>query len=233
LNGADFLFGGLTGGDGRKPGGDDDAAELGEHVGQGWLGLRGVLLWGDLALEPPMVTFRDEIAVHVDDKRCAVVNTGTAAHTVSDSYVWIPDDSVLISGDLVFNGGTPFVLMGAVRGTIEVLDTKIKPLGARTIVPGHGPVCGPEAIDDVLGYLRYVQRVAEQGKAAGMSPLDAAREARPGAHADLLDAEQLVGNLYRAYAELDGAEPGAAIDIFAALIDMVQYNGGKPLRCLA
>ena len=41
-----------------------------------------------------------------------------------------------------------------------------------------------------------------------------------------------VGTL-RAYAELGGAQRGAAIDIPAALGDMVAYNGGAPLTCLA
>jgi cyclase len=193
----------------------------------------GEVPWGDLELEPPFVTFRDGLTVHVDDTRCEVVHAGGAAHTVSDSYVWIPEHELLISGDLVFNGGTPFVLMGSVSGAISVLEDRVKPLGARTIIPGHGGVCGPEVVDDVLGYLRYVQEVAAQGKAAGLTPLEAAREAGPGQYADLLDAERLVGNLHRAYAELGGAEPGAPIDIFAALTDMVVYNGGKPLRCLA
>jgi cyclase len=193
----------------------------------------GDVPWGELELEPPFVTFREGVTVHVDDLRCEVVNAGLAAHTVSDSYVWIPEHELLISGDLVFNGGTPFVLMGSVAGSISVLEERIKPLGARTIIPGHGAVCGPEVIDDLVGYLRYVQDVAARGKAAGLTPLEAAREAGPGQYADLLDAERLVGNLHRAYVELDGAAPGAAIDIFAALADMVAYNGGKPLRCLA
>jgi cyclase len=194
----------------------------------------GDVPWGDLELEPPSVTFRDRITVHVDDLRCEVVNVGTAAHTVSDSYVWIPEHSLLIAGDLVFNGGTPFVLMGSVEGAIRVLEEQIKPLGARTIVPGHGPVCGPEVVDDVLGYLRYVQAVAEQGLAAGLTPLEAAREIGLGEYADRTDSERLVGNLHRAYAEsAPGAEWGAEIDVPAALIDMVVFNGGKPLRCLA
>jgi hypothetical protein len=40
---------------------------------------------------------------------------------------------------------------------------------------------------------------------------------RPGwrPYADLLDAERIVGNLHRAYAELDGAARGAPIDVAA------------------
>ena len=40
----------------------------------------------------------------------------------------------------LFNGGTPFLLMGSVAGCIEALEQVVAPLGARTIVPGHGPV---------------------------------------------------------------------------------------------
>ena len=88
-------------------------------------------------------------------------------------------------------------------------------------------------IDRVADYLRFLQQVAADGKAAGLSPLDAARQTDLGPFADLLDAERIVGNLYRAYAELDGAAPGDPIDLLGALTDMVAYNGGHPLRCLA
>jgi hypothetical protein len=97
--------------------------------------------------------------------------------------------------------------------------------GAQTIVPGHGPVCGPQVIDDTLGYLRFIQEVARQGWDAGRTPLEAAREIDLGEYADLLDTERIVGNLYRAYVELAGAERGVRIDSTAALKDMVAYTG--------
>jgi cyclase len=155
-----------------------------------------------------------------------------AAHTTNDSIVWIPDRSVLYAGDLLFNGGTPFVIAGSVSGLLAVLDD-IRALDARTIVPGHGDVCGPEVVDRVADYLVFVQQVAKDGKEAGLSPLDAARQTDLGPFADLLDAERIVGNLHRAYAELDGAAPGAPIDLLDALSGMVAYNDGRPLRCLA
>jgi cyclase len=190
--------------------------------------------WGQLSLDPPFITFTDEIAVHAGDLRAQVRHVGTAAHTTNDSIVWIPERSVLFCGDLIFNGGTPFVLMGSVAGTIEVIQDVVRPLGARTIVPGHGPVfSGSGPVDATLDYLRFASEVAAAGHDAGLSPLQAAREADLGRFAGWADAERLVGNLHRAYAELDGAEPGAPIDIIAALQDMVAYNGGAPLTCLA
>jgi cyclase len=189
--------------------------------------------WGDIELEPPFLTYSDGVTVWVDDLRCEVRHVGMAAHTTNDSIVWIPERELLFSGDLLFNGGTPFLLQGSISGAITVLEDVVAPLGATTIVPGHGPVAGPEVIDQVLSYLRFVQNTAREAKSAGLSPLAAAREVDLGEFADLRDAERIAGNLHRAYAELDGVEPGARIDVMAAIGDMIAYNGGKPLSCLA
>ena len=175
-----------------------------------------------------------QITVHAGDLQALVSHVGVAAHTTNDSIVWIADRSVLFCGDLVFNGGTPFLLMGSVSGAIEVLERVIIPLEARTIVPGHGPVFeGTEPIEQTLDYLRFVQRTAAAGRAAGLTPMEAARQADLGHFAQWPDSERIAGNLHRAYAELDGAPPGAQIDVIAALTDMVGYNGGVPLTCLA
>ncbi len=190
--------------------------------------------WGDLSLDPPFVTFTDQIAVHAGDLRAEVRYVGTAAHTTNDSIVWIPDRSVLFCGDLIFNGGTPFLLMGSVTGAIDALEQVLRPLGAQTIVPGHGPVFHDDGpIDATLDYLRFVLDVAGQAVAAEVSPLDAARDTDLGRFTDWADAERIVGNLHRACAELRGAPRGAPVDIVAALGDMVAYNGGAPLSCLA
>jgi cyclase len=190
--------------------------------------------WGALSLDPPFVTFTDEVALHAGDLRAEVRHVGTAAHTTNDSIVWIPERSVLFCGDLIFNGGTPFVLMGSVEGAIEVLERMVRPLTAAITVPGHGPVfhdAGP--IDATLDYLRFVLDVARSCRAAGVPPLQAARDTDLGRFSGWADPERIVGNLHRACAELGGAPRGAPIDVTAALSDMVAYNGGAPLTCLA
>lgn len=190
--------------------------------------------WGDLTLDPPFLTFTDEIAVHVGDLRVEVKYVGMPAHTTNDVLVWVPERSVLYCGDLVFNGGTPFLLMGSVTGAIEVLENVVRPLSAGTIVPGHGAVFGgDEPIAATLDYLRFVADLAERGVEASVSPLDAARDTDLGRFAEWPDSERIVGNLHRAYAELRDTPRGGSIDVFTALSEMVTYNGGKPLTCLA
>jgi hypothetical protein len=59
--------------------------------------------------------------------------------------------------------------MGSIAGPITAVSNLLD-LGAATIVPGHGEVTGPEVIDDVLGYLHFVQAVARQGVDAALTP---------------------------------------------------------------
>jgi cyclase len=188
--------------------------------------------WGNLELAPPFVTFERTIDIYVDDLKIEVIHLTEAAHTTNDVVAFIPEHRVLFTGDLVFNGGTPFVVMGSVSGSLEALDL-IAELDPVVIVPGHGMPSGVEVIDTCGTYLRFLQESALQAMAAGLTPLEAARELDLGDFAALLDPERLVGNLHRAFAEMRGLTPGAPIDLAAAFADMVTLNGGKPLRCMA
>ena len=192
----------------------------------------GAVDWGDLTIRPPSLVFDNRLDLYIGDRLVELHFIGTPAHTTGDVVAWLPAERVLFAGDLVFNGGTPFVLMGSVVGALDALET-LRGFGAETIVPGHGPVCGPEVIDDVRGYLELVRDVAVRAHDTGLSPLDAARETDLGAYAELHDSERIVGNLHRAMAELAGAERGAPVDVFAAFADMITFHGGGPLRCLA
>jgi cyclase len=192
----------------------------------------GAVDWGDLEIRPPSVVFDERLDVYAGDRLVELHYIGTPAHTTGDVVAWLPDDGVLFAGDLVFNGGTPFLLMGSVEGAIEAC-ARVRAFGATTIVPGHGEVCGPEAVDGVERYLVFVRDVARRAADAGLTPLDAARETDLGEFGELHDRERIVGNLHRAMLELGGAERGAPIDILAVFGDMLTYNGGGPLRCLA
>jgi cyclase len=188
--------------------------------------------WGEIRTSPPFLTYTDRVSLYVDELKCEVIHVGTPAHSTNDSIVWIPERRVLFAGDLLFNGGTPFLLAGSVTGALTAVAA-LAELGAETIVPGHGPVCGAEVIDDVLAYLNFVLDLARGATAAGIRPLEAALSADLGKFAGLTDPERLVGNLHRAYADLAGPASSAHLDVNAALADMIAYNGGQPLSCRA
>jgi len=187
--------------------------------------------WGTIPITPPFVTFRDRLHVHVDDLLVELLFQGPA-HTTNDVVAWLPSRRVLFAGDLVFNGGTPFVVMGSVSGSIAAVE-RLQALEPEVIVPGHGDVCGPDVLDEQLAYLRFVQSVARNAVRDGVSPLDAGRAADLGPFASWHDTERIVGNLHRAMAEERGLEPGGELDVVGAIGDMITFNGGRPLRCLA
>ncbi len=191
----------------------------------------GAVEWGELTVRAPEVVFDERLDVYAGDRAVELLHIGTPAHTTGDVVAWLPDDGVLFAGDLVFNGGTPFVLMGSVVGSLDALE-RLRGFGARTIVPGHGPICDETAIGAAERYLRFVAATAVDAHNAGLSPLDAARETDLGEFAGWRDAERIVGNLHRAMAELGDTPRGGPVDVPAAFADMVAFNGG-PLRCLA
>ncbi|MEU7578573.1 MBL fold metallo-hydrolase [Streptomyces sp. NPDC041068] len=189
-------------------------------------GLWPDVCWGDIDLVPPALTFTDRLTLHVGGVRAELIHLGPA-HTSNDTVVWLPEQRVLFAGDLVMNGVTPFVPMGSVRGSLDALAA-LRELGPRTVVPGHGPVAGPELLDDAERYLRYVRELARQAMAADLSPVAIARETDLGPYAGWLDSERLVPNLHRAIAEERGAEPGSPVDMTALFGEMMDFHGGLP-----
>ncbi|MEO6198034.1 MAG: MBL fold metallo-hydrolase, partial [Dehalococcoidia bacterium] len=165
--------------------------------------------WGEIKITPPNVTFNDRLTVYVDDLRVELIYVGPA-HTTNDVIAWVPERKLVFSGDTVFNGGTPFFIFGSLAGSLNAVAT-IRALGAETIVPGHGAVCGPEVLDNVEAYLRFVQDTARTGFEANTAPLDLARDTGLGRFAEWHDRERFVANLHRAYSELRGEPHGTPI----------------------
>lgn len=199
-----------------------EMADAGLHLTGLWPDVR----WGELQLVTPQLTFESRLTLHIGTTRAELLHVGPA-HTGGDVAVWLPESRVLFTGDLAMSGVTPFVPMGSVSGSLTALAT-LGALRPRVVVPGHGPVAGPEVLDDTMGYLRFVQRLAREGAAAGLAPAAIARTADLGRYARWLDAERLVPNLHRACAEEAGSEPGSPLDMNALFADMVTFHGGVP-----
>jgi cyclase len=187
--------------------------------------------WGVTAIRPPTVVLRDELTLYTGTRRIELRHPGTPAHTEGDVVAWLPDEQVLFTGDLIFNGITPLVMMGSLAGALRSLDW-LAGFGARTVVPGHGPLIDAAALPDVLAglerYYRLIVDIARDGRAEGRTPLAAAQAADLGEFATWPDAERIVPNLHREYADTGGAP----FDLVAAMTDAVAYHGG-PLRCVA
>ena len=168
------------------------------------------------------------VTVFNGTRRIDLHHPGYAAHTTGDLIAWLPDERVLFSGDLFFHGLTPLVFMGSVGGARRSLDW-LASFDPAHVVPGHGVLFGGAQLADVLGRARPllpVRRARRRRRPrGGAAPLDAARDAattRWDEFAGWSDAERIVLNLHRAYADAEGRE----LDLFTAIFDAVTYNGG-------
>ncbi|MEV7194321.1 MBL fold metallo-hydrolase [Streptomyces sp. NPDC093510] len=200
-------------------------------AGLGLTGLWPGVGWGAVELRLPDVTYDGRLELHLARRTVRLLHPGPA-HTTGDTLVWLPEDRVLFAGDVVMPGCTPFILMGSLHGSLRTLEY-LRTLAPRVIVGGHGPVCGPEAIDETEGYLRWLLRTAEGALAAGLAPLEAARQLGTHPYQQWTDPERLVGNLHRAYAELRGGAYGEPLDVVGIFGEMVEFNGGRLPACYA
>jgi glyoxylase-like metal-dependent hydrolase (beta-lactamase superfamily II) len=190
--------------------------------------------YGHLEIRPPDVTFTGGMTVHLGDREIELIHVGPA-HTRSDVLVWLPQERVLFAGDIAFAGGQPFLAEGSVAGYPTAL-ARIRQLQPEVLVPGHGPVCRGAQIgallDDLAAYAAFVDAVARENHRAGRTPLEAARAAADNRFASWQESERLVGNLHRAYSELDGHPLGTRLPLDVVWPDMVAFHGG-PIGCIA
>ena len=99
----------------------------------------------------PTEVFDDQRNIDIDGMRLEFIHTG--GHTPGSSVVWLPKIKVLFAGDLIFEGRYPFLATANVPDLMKALQWLLT-LGAQVIVPGHGLLCGEEA---VAGQLDYIQ----------------------------------------------------------------------------
>ena len=82
----------------------------------------------------------------------ATLLTWGGGHSDSDAVLWLPDERVAYAADLVFVGRHLWAGDGDPAHWLTILD-RLGELGIETVVPGHGPVGGPQDLATVRDYL--------------------------------------------------------------------------------
>jgi len=127
------------------------------------------------------------------------------AHTPGDMMVWLPQQNVLFSGDVVYVDRLLGVLPMSRSKTWLDSFAVIEALKPARIVPGHGRVCSldqarRETGDYLVALRTHMTRAVDEGM--DMSTAIRSFDARPFVH--LLNAAELMpGNASRVYLELE------------------------------
>ena len=147
-------------------------------------------LFADARPSRPSLDFEDEVlTLDLGDSEARVFHPGPG-HTAGDSIVHLDRESVAVCGDLVSAGyhvNYEDAALDALEGGLE----KLRALGVRTYVPGHGAPGGVGLLDDQLLYHRAIAEAAKSADPA------AARERLRSRFPGFLLEEVLTGSLAR------------------------------------
>lgn len=180
--------------------------------------LMGEFDFSGITLTPPTTLIDDDTTLDVGGVRVDLLYVGPA-HTAGDVAVWLPDEGVVFTGDVLFRHCAPIGWEGTFDRWIRSLERIATLPGVHTLVPGHGPLCGPEGALELRDYLVFARDHARDCFERGLSLEEAVRTIVLGPYADWLEPERIVFQIDRAYRELRGEAWNSPFD-YLALFDM-------------
>ena len=113
----------------------------------------------NIIIIPPHITFTNSSTLLYGGRQIELMYVG--GHTPATSIVWLPEEKIAFVGDIVWVDQHPYMAQGNTLEWLRALET-IRELGATRLVPGHGPVCAPDATYRVGEYIVFMrQRVRD------------------------------------------------------------------------
>jgi cyclase len=176
----------------------------------------------DILLTPPTRTFEHELRIKVGDRDVHLRHVGPA-HSRADTLVWVPQDRVVYTGDILFVGVHPTIWSGPVSNWLKACALMLA-WDVDVVVPGHGPITDKDGIRRLQQYLGYVYDETRKGFDAGLGYYEAACDIALGGYADWVAPERIVCNVAYLYREF-GADQ--VPDPHQVQNDMARYRARR------
>jgi glyoxylase-like metal-dependent hydrolase (beta-lactamase superfamily II) len=118
----------------------------------------------------PTVVFEKRLTLWLGKLQVELMQLGRG-HTRGDTVVWLPQEKILFSGDLVEYAATPYTGDAYLGDWPATLDA-IAALGARALVPGRGaalqtPAAVREGLDGTRSFVTEMFAAVKKGAGAG------------------------------------------------------------------
>lgn len=159
-------------------------------------------------LKPPSLLFRKDMIFDDGKHRVELLHFGVA-HTHGDGFAWLPKEKILFTGDACVNGPYNFVGDGDTEQWIQTLEAA-KKLGATKVCPGHGPMGGPEVLENQQRFFVELRKEVKKLVDAKKKPVEV-KAAVDEIKAALQKQEPIaryVGNMFSAQVEKVYTEMG-------------------------
>jgi glyoxylase-like metal-dependent hydrolase (beta-lactamase superfamily II) len=127
------------------------------------------------------------------------------SHTVGDMMVYLPEDKVLVGGDILVNRTIPVMRDALVKNWVGTLE-QVQTFDANTIVPGHGPLMKQADVSRLQRQMAAFYTGIETGYKKGLSDSETRKtlDVKDWKKLEGFDAN-IGGNVSRTYLEIEQA----------------------------
>jgi glyoxylase-like metal-dependent hydrolase (beta-lactamase superfamily II) len=108
----------------------------------------------------PNLFVEDEKFLNGTKRRIQLIAKGHG-HSSGDLVLYLPDDKILFTGDLVFNDMHPYMGQSSIEGWrtwLEYMGT----LGIDKLIPGHGEIGNETELEEMRIYIDSVEKLAKE-----------------------------------------------------------------------
>lgn len=114
----------------------------------------------ELKITPPDLGIDKSLTIYGSKRKAELVVPGGGS-TAGDLFLYLPEERILFSGDMVFSGMHPYLSEsdpGRWRENLEGMQR----LKVKRLVPGHGPVADSAGVAEMIEYLEGIQGLASR-----------------------------------------------------------------------
>lgn len=149
------------------------------------------------------VVVSDEKVINISDKTIKIIPTKLIAHTKDDLIVYLPDEKVIFTGDIIMNQRVTSNRDGSVIGTLKAIDL-INSYDWNTLIAGHGTITDKKATDFTTKYFTLLKTRVLEAIEAGITADEISKVVTMDDFKDIAMFDELNSrNVFDAFRELE------------------------------
>ena len=149
------------------------------------------------------VVVSDEKVINISDKTIKIIPTKLPAHTKDDLIVYLPDEKVIFTGDIIMNQRVTSNRDGSVIGTLKAIDL-INSYDWNTLIAGHGTITDKKATDFTTKYFTLLKTRVLEAIEAGITADEISKVVTMDDFKDIAMFDELNSrNVFDAFRELE------------------------------